>query len=182
MSAQTPYSSAPPPIAHGGNADPNEMRLRQQRAASGFSQGTSTSATVHTSHGGKMDPNAVRPQVVHMQQVSSSSSPGDEVSLLGYYIDVLPSLFLLGTDSAWTVWDCSAFECNAAAASFRTWCASKRAVGTVCPSAVWSPVSQPGPSADPHPGQPITNTPSAELNLIGQYELLPSRQHTSAFS
>ncbi|KAI4283537.1 MAG: hypothetical protein L6R35_005134 [Caloplaca aegaea] len=79
MSAPVTYPPAAPPASHGGNLDPNEVRLRQQQAASAAPaypiHGTSMGSSGSSSHGGNMDPNNVRLQLTHMQQNSGSSSP-----------------------------------------------------------------------------------------------------------
>ncbi|KAL8937925.1 MAG: hypothetical protein Q9211_003443 [Gyalolechia sp. 1 TL-2023] len=82
MSTQVPYPPASPPASHGGNLDPNEVRLRQQPATSPFpaypAPGTSMPSSESSSHGGNMDPNATRLRLADMQQTSGSS---EQVSL-----------------------------------------------------------------------------------------------------
>ncbi|KAL9029126.1 MAG: hypothetical protein Q9196_002602, partial [Gyalolechia fulgens] len=85
MSTQVPYPPASPPASHGGNLDPNEVRLRQQPATSPFpaypAPGTSMPSSESSSHGGNMDPNATRLRLADMQQTSGSS---EQVSLVTY--------------------------------------------------------------------------------------------------
>lgn len=82
MSSQAPYAApASSPTPHGGDMDPNEVRLRQARAqdASGSStqhtNSLNVAATADRPHGGDMDPNEVRLRRAHMEQPSGSSSP-----------------------------------------------------------------------------------------------------------
>ncbi|KAL9072726.1 MAG: hypothetical protein Q9161_003435 [Pseudevernia consocians] len=82
MSSQAPYTApASPPAPHGGDMDPNEVRLRQARAqhtsASSAHSASSPNvdATTNPPHGGDMDPNEVRHRQAHMQHTSGSSSP-----------------------------------------------------------------------------------------------------------
>jgi hypothetical protein len=81
MSSQAPYSSrAPPPASHGGDMDPNEVRLRQAGAqhtsgsSTHFANSPGTIATANPSHGGDMDPNEVRLRQARAQHASASSA------------------------------------------------------------------------------------------------------------
>ena len=84
MSSQGPNaSSASPSAPHGGDMDPNAVRLRQAHAqqtsaSPSYSvESTGVTATVRPPHGGDMDPNEVRLRQARVQQTSgSSSSPG----------------------------------------------------------------------------------------------------------
>ncbi|KAI4256202.1 MAG: hypothetical protein L6R42_006355, partial [Xanthoria sp. 1 TBL-2021] len=76
MSAQVPYPPASPPTSHGGNLDPNEVRLRQRQASAAFPAYSSDGS----SHGGNTDPNAVRLRLAQMQQTSGSSAPVAQVT------------------------------------------------------------------------------------------------------
>lgn len=104
MSAPVTYPPAAPPASHGGNLDPNEVRLRQQQAASAAPaypiHGTSMGSSGSSSHGGNMDPNNVRLQLTHMQQNSGSSSPVKQVNYIDTIFDVVAGLHLSGADTA----------------------------------------------------------------------------------
>lgn len=69
-------SPAPLAAAHGGDMDPNDVRLRQRReqyaAASThhLAGGPSTTPTANSVHGGDMDPNEVRFRLARVQQTS----------------------------------------------------------------------------------------------------------------
>ena len=74
MSSQAPNTTpASPPIPHGGNMDPNEIRLRQARTQQASGGGVVTAE--QPSHGGSMDPNEARLRLAGLQQVSGSASP-----------------------------------------------------------------------------------------------------------
>ena len=81
MSSQAHPTSPASPAPHGGDMDPNEIRLRQalmQQSTMSSTYSASNSAMVaaeEPSHGGDMDPHEVRLRLARLQQTSSSSSP-----------------------------------------------------------------------------------------------------------
>ncbi|KAL8905628.1 MAG: hypothetical protein Q9171_006603 [Xanthocarpia ochracea] len=82
MSSQAPNaSSALSPAIHGGDMDPNEVRLRQGRAqhtaatSPDLANNPSVPPTVASPHGGDMDPNEVRLRQARMQQTPGHWSP-----------------------------------------------------------------------------------------------------------
>jgi hypothetical protein len=81
MSSQAFYTSrAPPPASHGGDMDPNEVRLRQARAqhtsasSAHFSNSPDAIALANPPHGGDMDPNEIRLRQARAQLTSASSA------------------------------------------------------------------------------------------------------------
>ena len=72
---------ASPPAPHGGDMDPNEVRLRQARAQQTTMSSAHTAndptvvAAENPPHGGDMDPNEVRLRLARLQQTSASSPP-----------------------------------------------------------------------------------------------------------
>lgn len=81
MSSQPPYSLTSSPAPHGGDMDPNEIRLRQARAQAASSSyvqslnSPSAIAMANAPHGGDMDPNEVRLRLARGQQVSGLPPP-----------------------------------------------------------------------------------------------------------
>ena len=81
MSSQAHSTSPATPAPHGGDMDPNEVRLRQARAqqntmSSAYSANDPAMiAAGEPPHGGDMDPHEVRLRLARLQQTSSSSSP-----------------------------------------------------------------------------------------------------------
>lgn len=86
MSSQASYNHpASPPAPHGGDMDPNEVRLRQnptQHTSSSSANTTNSpnvNASVNAPHGGDMDPNEVRLRQARIQQLSGTSSPAANI-------------------------------------------------------------------------------------------------------
>ena len=81
MSSQAQSTSQTSPAPHGGDMDPNELRLRQARAQQSSISPTPSAnnpamaAAGEPPHGGDVDPHDVRLRLARLQQTSSSSPP-----------------------------------------------------------------------------------------------------------